>query len=83
MDEEENVVWMDVWKQKKKSEEEVSEWYEDEEKHAGLPIFLAAAYSRGILDGKIQKWMELRIHILSLIASNLIAFAVIIWLLSK
>jgi undecaprenyl pyrophosphate phosphatase UppP len=82
MDEGDNIISMHEWKREKDLEKEfLSD--EDASEFSHLPIMLASAYARGIHDGKIQKWMEIRLHILSLILSNLVAIAVIFWLLSQ
>lgn len=82
MDEGDNIISMDEWKREKDLEKEFMS-SEDASEFSHLPIMLASAYARGVLDGKMQKWMEIRLHILSLILSNLVAIAVIFWLLSQ
>ena len=48
-----------------------------------LPIMLASAYWRGNLDGKKEKWMEIRIHIFTLILSNFLSLFLLWWALSN
>jgi hypothetical protein len=48
-----------------------------------LPIMLASAYWRGNLDGKREKWMEIRIHIFTLIISNFLSLFILWWALSN
>jgi hypothetical protein len=48
-----------------------------------IGVFLAAAYTRGYLDGQKRKWMELRSQIITLIISNALLIALIWWSLSR
>ena len=48
-----------------------------------LPIMLASAYWRGNLDGKREKWMEIRLHIFTLILSNFLSLFLLWWALSN
>lgn len=83
MDKEENIVSLDSWRKSKEIEQE---WM-DEDIPANhlhhLPIMLASAYWRGHLDGKRQKWNELRWHVATLMLSNFLSIAVIWWVLGQ
>jgi hypothetical protein len=90
-DEKNNLIHLDKWKERVKESipaiEEEEEFFEDEFIPAlGMGIkkvgsvALMVAYTRGVWDGRAEKWRELRWHILFLILSNLIAIAVIFWL---
>lgn len=83
MDKEDKIVSLDTWKKKKEIEQE---WLEEDipANHLYyLPIMLASAYWRGHLDGRRQKWNELRWHMFTLFLSNFISIAVIWWALSR
>jgi len=90
-DEKNNLIHLDKWR-KRVSEgipalEEEEDFFEEEFipalgmgiRKAGS-VALMVAYTRGVWDGRAEKWRELRWHILFLILSNLIAIAVIFWL---
>lgn len=69
----------------KKERELEREWIEEDipaNPIRDLPIMLASAYWRGSLDGKREKWMELRLHIFTLILSNFVSLFVLWWALS-
>jgi hypothetical protein len=90
-DEKNNLIHLDKWKERVKESipaiDEEEEFFEDEFipalgmgiRKAGS-VALIVAYTRGVWDGRAEKWRELRWHILFLILSNLIAIAVIFWL---
>lgn len=70
----------------KKERELEREWIEEDipaNPIRDLPIMLASAYWRGSLDGKREKWMELRLHIFTLILSNFVSLFVLWWALSS
>jgi len=85
MDEEKNnVIPLDRWrKAPAPKEEDIGALEEDDigaqEFFRSAPI-IAAAYMRGNLEGRMQKWLELRPFILTLILSNLLSIALIWWL---
>jgi len=90
---EDNIISIQKWREEKTEEQDIPA-KEEETDEDDIPafelgarmagnIFLAAAYTKGYSDGKIHKWMELRLHIFTLIASNFVAIAVIWWALSK
>ncbi len=84
MDESDNIVSLDIWKKERELEKGWDEdLQEDQSEYSGLPVMLASAYARGVFDGKRHKWMEIRLHILTLIVSNFLSIAVIWWLASK
>jgi hypothetical protein len=80
---ENKIVSMEEYKKERELERE---WI-DEDIPANpirdLPIMLASAYWRGNLDGKREKWMEIRIHIFTLIFSNLLSLFLLWWALSN
>ena len=80
---ENKIVSMEDYKKERELERE---WI-DEDIPANpirdLPIMLASAYWRGNLDGKREKWMELRIHIFTLILSNFLSLLLLWWALSN
>ena len=90
-DEKNNLIHLDKWKERVKGSipalEEEEDFFEEEFipalgmgiRKAGS-VALMVAYTRGVWDGRAEKWRELRWHILFLILSNLIAIAVIFWL---
>jgi len=83
MDEDKKIVSLDSWKREKDIERE---WV-DENIPANpirdLPIMLASAYWRGNLEGRKEKWLEIRIHIFTLILSNFVSLFVLWWALSN
>jgi len=90
---EDNIISLQKWRETKVEDQDITAKEEDAEaedipafelgaRMAGN-IFLAAAYARGYSDGKIHKWMEIRWHVATLIASNFVAIAVIWWALWK
>lgn len=80
---ENKIVSMEDYKKERELERE---WI-DEDIPANpirdLPIMLASAYWRGNLDGKREKWMEIRIHIFTLILSNFLSLFLLWWALSN
>jgi len=77
---EHKIVSLDTWKKEKEIERE---WVGEDipaNPYSGLPIMLASAYWRGNLDGKKEKWLELRWHIATLILLNVVSIAAIILL---
>ena len=80
---ENKIVSMEEYKKERELERE---WI-DEDIPANtirdLPIMLASAYWRGNLDGKREKWMEIRIHIFTLILSNFLSLFILWWALSN
>ena len=80
---ENKIVSMEEYKKERELERE---WI-DEDIPANpirdLPIMLASAYWRGNLDGKREKWMEIRIHIFTLILSNFLSLLLLWWALSN
>lgn len=80
---ENKIVSMEEYKKERELERE---WI-DEDIPANpirdLPIMLASAYWRGNLDGKREKWMEIRIHIFTLILSNFLSLFLLWWALSN
>ena len=80
MDEDKKIVSLDSWKKEKEIERE---WVDEDipaNPYSGLPIMLASAYWRGNLDGRKEKWLELRWHIATLILLNVVSIVVIILL---
>lgn len=85
MDEQkENLIHLDSWRKAVNPSipaiEEEEEWYEEGSIPAFFGVSLAAAYTRGILDGRREVWMSLRWHILLLTATNAITLATLWWL---
>jgi len=92
MDEQENkIVSLDKWKSsvaKKSSDigaKEEEEFFEEkgETSYTGIGALLLSAYMRGNLDGKMQKWYEIRPYILTLILSNFLSVILVWWALSN
>ena len=80
MDEDEKIISLDSWKRKREIERE---WVDEDipaNDYSGIPILLASVYWRGNLEGRKEKWMELRPHIATLIIMNVVSIAVIILL---
>lgn len=79
-----NLIYLDKWKKEVKVGIPALEEEEDSFEPGSIPAFfgvsIAAAYTRGILDGKREKWMELRWSILILVATNFLTLATVWWL---
>jgi len=83
MDEDKKIVSLDSWKKEREIERE---WVDEDiptNTIRDLPIMLASAYWRGNLEGRKEKWLELRIHIFTLILSNFVSLFVLWWALSN
>lgn len=79
---ENKIVSIDEYKKERELERE---WVDEDipaNPMRDLPIMLASAYWRGNLDGKKEKWMELRLHIFTLILSNFVSVLALWWALS-
>jgi hypothetical protein len=91
MDEQENkIISLDKWRAAVAEDPTTigakeEEFFESkpEGSYTGIGALLAAAYMRGLLDGKAQKWIEIRIHVFALIISNFISVMVVWWALSR
>lgn len=80
---EDKVISIDKYKKECELERE---WVEEDipaNPIRDLPIMLASAYWRGNLDGKREKWMEIRLHIFTLILSNFVSLFLLWWALSN
>lgn len=80
---EDKVISIDKYKKERELERE---WVEEDipaNPIRDLPIMLASAYWRGNLDGKREKWMEIRLHIFTLILSNFLSLFLLWWALSN
>lgn len=80
---EDKVISIEEYKKERELERE---WVEEDipaNPIRDLPIMLASAYWRGNLDGKREKWMEIRLHIFTLILSNFLSLFLLWWALSN
>jgi hypothetical protein len=78
----EKVISMHTWKKERELEKD---WLQDPipaKPLNTLPLMLASAYWRGNLDGRMEKWRELRWHIVTLIFSNFVSIFALWWALS-
>ena len=83
MDKEEKIISLETWKKEREIEQEWIDGDIPANQLHHLPLMLASAYWRGLLDGKKEKWNELRWHIATLFLSNFVSIAVIWWLLGR
>ena len=90
-DEKNNLIHLDKWRERVRETipalEEEESFFEDEfipalgaSMNRIGSVTLSVAYMRGFWDGKMEKWRELRWHILFLVISNFISIAGIWWL---
>ena len=80
---EDKVISIDKYKKERELERE---WIDEDiptNPMRDLPIMLASAYWRGNLYGKREKWMEIRLHIFTLILSNFLSLFLLWWALSN